>query len=77
MRVFRDKLTGRFAKASTWERSKAHGGSRYVRQTIKAAPPGKGLPEPRTIKTLEEYGELYGEEIEYEDTEIETGIDSR
>lgn len=32
--VYRDRRTGRFVKKSTWSRSKAQGGSRYVRKTI-------------------------------------------
>lgn len=48
--IYRDKLTGRFAKRSSWTRSKAKGGKRYVRQTLtvkkkhKAPPPRKRKP---------------------------------
>ena len=31
-RVYRDRQTGRFVKKTTWTRSKAQGGTRYVRQ---------------------------------------------
>jgi hypothetical protein len=33
--VYRDKKTGRLVSQSTWKRSKARGGTRYVRQTVK------------------------------------------
>src|SRR5580692_5882672 len=39
--VYRDKKTGRFVSESTWKRSKARGGTRYVRQRAKARP-GRG-----------------------------------
>lgn len=35
---YRDKLTGHYVRKSTWTRSKAHGGSRYVR--IMSTPKG-------------------------------------
>lgn len=34
--TYRDKKTGRFVPESTWKRSKARGGTRYVRQSAKA-----------------------------------------
>lgn len=43
--IYRDRLTGRFAKRSSWTRSKAQGGNRYVRQTITVPPP----PPPRDV----------------------------
>jgi hypothetical protein len=33
--VYRDKKSGRFVSESTWKRSKAQGGTRYVRQKAK------------------------------------------
>jgi hypothetical protein len=33
--VYRDKKSGRFVSKSTWKRSKAHGGTRYVRLSLK------------------------------------------
>ncbi len=33
--IYRDKKSGRFVSESTWKRSKAHGGTRYVRQRTK------------------------------------------
>jgi hypothetical protein len=33
--AYRDKKSGRFVSKSAWKRSKAHGGTRYVRQTQK------------------------------------------
>jgi len=34
--VYRDKKTGRLVSESTWKRSKARGGTRYIRQSVKA-----------------------------------------
>jgi hypothetical protein len=34
--VYRDKKTGRLVSKSTWKRSKSRGGTRYVRQIVKA-----------------------------------------
>ncbi|MGA7796006.1 MAG: hypothetical protein WCA19_23485 [Candidatus Acidiferrales bacterium] len=36
--TYRDKKSGRFVSESTWKRSKAHGGNRYVRQRPKTRP---------------------------------------
>jgi hypothetical protein len=36
--VYRDKKSGRFVSESTWNRSKAHGGTRYIRQRAKNRP---------------------------------------
>lgn len=36
MIIYRDKDTGRYASKSTWKRSKAHGGTRYVRTSREA-----------------------------------------
>lgn len=33
--IFRDKKSGRYVSESTWKRSKARGGTRYVRQRLK------------------------------------------
>jgi len=33
--IYRDKESGRFVSESTWKRSKARGGTRYVRQRTK------------------------------------------
>lgn len=33
--IYRDKKSGRFVSESTWKRSKARGGTRYVRQRLK------------------------------------------
>jgi hypothetical protein len=32
--IYRDSKTGRFAKRSTWQRSKGHGGTRYKQETV-------------------------------------------
>lgn len=37
--IYRDTRNGQFAKKSSWQRSKAHGGTRFKRERIKAAPP--------------------------------------
>lgn len=44
---YRDRKTGRFAKKSTWKRSKAHGGKRYKREKIKRK--RKRIPPPPPI----------------------------
>jgi hypothetical protein len=36
--VYRDKGSGRFVSEATWKRSKAHGGTRYIRQRTKTRP---------------------------------------
>lgn len=36
---FRDHVTGRFVSRATWRRSKARGGTRYVREAVGASPP--------------------------------------
>jgi len=36
--VYRDKKSGRFVSEATWKRSKAHGGTRYIRQRTKTRP---------------------------------------
>jgi len=41
--VYRDKKTGRYVSQSTWKRSRAQGGTRYVRQ-VRAA--SRKLPKP-------------------------------
>lgn len=54
--IYRDKKTGRFAAKSTWQRSKAHGGTRFVRQKpppsrFKAPTPSKpAKPIERPIR---------------------------
>lgn len=34
MIIYRNTKTGRFAKRSAWKRSKAHGGTRFKRQSV-------------------------------------------
>jgi hypothetical protein len=36
--LYRDKKSGRFVSEATWKRSKAHGGTRYIRQRTKTRP---------------------------------------
>ena len=49
--IYRDRNTGRFAKKTTWKRSKAHDGTRYKRKRIKKKlpPPVPPLPPPKEI----------------------------
>lgn len=44
--VYRDKKTGKFASKSAWKRSKAKGGTRYVRQQVKH----KKAPRPSPVE---------------------------
>lgn len=50
--IYRDRLTGRFAKRSSWTRSKAKGGKRYVRQSLTVKKKPKA-PPPRPPKPPE------------------------
>lgn len=77
MFVYRDRNTGRFASHSTWKRSKAHGGSRYVRKAYQVRlPPRLQAPAVRPaahperesvsrkakrVTSLEEYEEAFGD----------------
>lgn len=53
--IYRDSVTGRFAKKSTWQRSKSQGGERYKREKIRhrkiVAPPPVPPPPPPTPPT--------------------------
>jgi hypothetical protein len=42
--IYRDRKTGRFSSKSTWKRSKAKGGDRYVRQRVKVKVKAKKRP---------------------------------
>jgi hypothetical protein len=48
---YRDRKTGRFVKQATWRRSKAHGGSRFVRSriVIKAARKPSARKQPTRL----------------------------
>lgn len=49
---YRDTKTGKFVSASTWRRSRAHGGHRYkrVRQIVpKAKLPSRGAPRQAAV----------------------------
>jgi hypothetical protein len=72
---FRDKKTGRFVSKSTWARSKAHGGTRYVRERT-VSEKKKKLPEPEEF-TQEEIDRAIEEEFEEdEEAEYEGAFDS-
>lgn len=47
--IYRDTRTGKFASRSTWRRSRAHGGSRFVRKRIVSKVP-KVQRKPSTRK---------------------------
>lgn len=71
---FRDKKTGRFVARATWKRSKAHGGTRYVREKTPVAK--RKLPEPEEF-TQEEIDRAIEEEFEEdEEAEYEGAFDS-
>lgn len=67
---YRDRQTGRWASLATWKRSKAHGGTRFVRQTLapytakrkhgkRPAVKGRGKEKPgskRTAPVLKKLG---------------------
>jgi hypothetical protein len=54
--IYRDTLTGRFAKKAAWKRSKARGGKRYKREKVKRKkrlpPPPRGGPVWEWIVTF-------------------------
>ena len=63
MAHYRDRETGRFVGKSTWTRSHAQGGTRYVREFHKEKKVEKELPPPEE-EIFEEFEE--DEEAEYE-----------
>jgi hypothetical protein len=82
---YRNSDTGRFVSASTWKRSKAQGGTRYKRTTIKVKTRKKKKPpkiiggEPRVkpIRTLDELEDYIDEsDEELEEIEFEGAFDS-
>lgn len=78
--VYRDSKTGRFAKRATWERSKAQGGTRYVRKRIvsrvsaRPSTPSVPVPVPERVEPEELEREL--EEGDVEEIELVGGFDS-
>jgi len=46
-RLYRDRKTGRFISKATWKRSRARGGTRYVRQTVKVRK--RRPPKPKRL----------------------------
>lgn len=57
---YRDRKTGKFVSRATWERSKSHGGTRYVRNYFRVKPSRKQIE--RAIEEEEEEAEA---EVEY------------
>ena len=56
--VYRDKKTGRFASKATWKRSRARGGTRFVREStkeIKTSRTRKRVPRPAIRPKKHEY----------------------
>lgn len=45
--IYRDRQTGKFAKKSTWKRSKSHGGNRYKRERVKRKKRERGIEPPQ------------------------------
>ena len=78
---YRDTQTGRFASRDTWQRSKAHGGTRYKRQFFEPSPRETAeeraeREEEETVELAEEYPEeeFFPDEEDYiEDDEAEYG----
>jgi hypothetical protein len=76
--IYRDRATGRFVKKSTWTRSHAQDGTRYVRQhfTIEPHPPEEPV-ERKQISTIDELEDFMEEsDEETEDIEFEGAFDS-
>ena len=81
MYIYRDKKTGRFAFKSTWKRSRAHGGSRYIRNRIPARarhprgvpatvrPIARPIKHEKRIESREEYEEFFDTFMGEEDVE--------
>lgn len=75
MLIYRDRKTGRFVRKSTWTRSKAQGGTRYVRQKVerrRVAPSPVPEIEPIEIAPPEQ---LEPEEAAEFELEIDIGED--
>lgn len=77
--AYRDKKTGRFASKASYNRSKAHGGTRFVRTQFvereRPAPPIKIKTSKTTIKSLSEYYEDHDDREIYDDVELTSGLD--
>lgn len=76
---YRDRETGRFVSKATWQRSRAHGGTRYRRQSVKL-PAARRKPKapkmrPRALPTPEEIEReiLREEELGEEDESADFG----
>lgn len=52
---YRDRLTGRFVKRSTWKRSKAHGGDRYKRERVPRKKEREIEPPPPPVGPVHEW----------------------
>jgi hypothetical protein len=76
---YRDSKTGRFTSKATWQRSRAHGGKRYRRQSVKFQA-GRRKPvtpkmRPRALPTPEFIEREIRLEEEFEEYDIEFGVD--
>lgn len=90
MFIYRDFKTGRFASRSTWKRSKAHGGSRYVRKAYQVRLPPRlqapamrpaARPERKSVSrkakrvtSLKEYEEVFDDLLD-ETEDVESSPD--
>jgi hypothetical protein len=77
--IYRDRATGRFVKKSTWTRSHAQNGTRYILQrfTVEPRPAGEEPIERKPISTIDELEDFMEEsDGETEDIEFEGAFDS-
>jgi deoxyribose-phosphate aldolase len=88
---YRDAKTKQFVSVSTWTRSKAHGGHRFIRESNKTdrkatrkavARPEKAKPVPMpiaptgAIKTVEDWNAMIAAyDGEFDEGEAGTGVD--
>jgi hypothetical protein len=75
---YRDRETGRFVSKATWQRSRAHHGSRFRREVIRWAIRRKRKPpvRPRALPTPEEIEREIAREEEEEEIEYAGAFDS-
>jgi hypothetical protein len=78
---YRDRETGRFVSKATWQRSRAHGGTRYKRSQVKVTRVKRRVPSPpkmrpRALPTPEEIEREIEREEEEEEIEWSGAFDS-